>query len=449
MLYSVNQKLSELANIFKSNGFSLYLVGGAVRDYILGKPNHDYDFTTDAEPTDVKKIFKHTIDTGIKHGTVTVLYKGESYEITTFRTEGDYKDKRHPENVKFIKSLEEDLKRRDFTINALAANLFTGEIIDYHNGIYDLEHGIIKAIGNPIDRFTEDALRMLRAARFAAKLNFTIEPNTLEAMQLLHTNVLAVSNERIKEELFKLIDGIAPRKGLESMRLTGLMETLIPELYKCYGVEQDGYHNEDVYEHQLLALERARDKNYPIEVKVAALLHDIGKPDTKMQGKNHFTYYGHELISEKLTGNILTRLKASNKEKEDITHLIKNHMFAYTSNWTDAAVRRFITRVGVDYIDRLFMLRDADETATTGIHPDNTKELEELKNRIRKELNSRNPMQLKDLAINGNDLIEIGIPAGKQIGETLALLLEKVIEDPTLNQKNKLLSIAISQVPKQ
>jgi len=430
--------------LFKEHGYSLYLVGGAVRDYVLGKENHDYDFTTDAEPNEIKKIFKRTIDTGIKHGTVTIRYKGEGYEVTTFRSEGEYHDGRHPDSVKFIKSLEEDLKRRDFTINALAADLFTGEIIDLHNGLDDLNAKTIRAIGNPIERFSEDALRMLRACRFASKLGFDIDKNTLDAMKKLHENVKAVSAERIKEELFRLIDGTNPRKGIEAMRLTYLLDDILPELFKCYGVAQDGYHNEDVYEHQLLALERCQEMNYPIEVKVAALLHDIGKVDTKKEGKNHFTYYGHEKLSAKLAYNILKRLKASNQEIEDITHLILNHMFSYTHDWTDSAVRRFISRIGIDYLDRLFMLRDADLKATTGQCPDSTKELEELKQRINKELEERNAITLKDLAINGNDLIALGFQKDKRLGNTLNILLDKVIDDPKLNTKDDLLAIAQS-----
>ena len=444
MRYSVPDKISTLSNIFKENGFSLYLVGGAVRDYVLGKPNHDYDFTTDAEPMEVKSMFRRTIDTGIKHGTVTVLFKGESFEITTSRTEGEYKDKRHPESVSFVKSLEEDLKRRDFTINALAVDLSTGEIIDYHKGLEDLDNKTIRAIGKPEERFEEDALRMLRACRFSSKLDFRIEDETLSAISQLHRNVLAVSEERIKEELFKLIDGQNPTLGLEEMRKTGLMKDILPELDACYGIQQDGFHNEDVYTHLLLALKRSQKMNYPIEVKVASLFHDIGKPSTKKNGKDHFTYYGHEFESEKLANNILTRLKASNQEKKDILTLIRNHMFSYTPDWTSAAVRRFIKRVGACYIDRLFMLRDSDLAATTGPCPDGRESIKKLRARIEEELESNNALTLKDLVINGNDLKSIGITEGKEIGKTLSELMERVIDDPSLNDKEKLLALASS-----
>lgn len=444
MFYIVPENLAELARIFKKNGFSLYLVGGAVRDYVLGEKNHDYDFTTDAEPNEVKSMFRRTIDTGIKHGTVTVLYKGSSFEITTFRTEGDYKDNRHPESVKFVKNLEEDLKRRDFTINALAADLFTGEIIDLHNGIEDLKNKKIRAIGNPVERFSEDALRMLRACRFSSKLDFEIEKETLDAISMLKNNVLDVSAERIKEEFFKLVDGKNPVKAIEEMRVSGLLKTLFPEIYRTIGVEQKGFHDEDVYTHLLLALKRASEKNYPLEVKMAALLHDIGKPETRAEGKDRYTFYNHEIVSERITLEILSRLKASNKEKMDISHLVREHMFTYTPNWTDAAIRRFINRVGVEYLERLFMLRDADLSATTGNCPDSSEETEDLKRRIRKELDAKNAMTIKDLKINGNILQKIGIPKGKEIGKTLSYLLERVIENPELNSTENLIELARS-----
>ena len=234
---TVAPELKALSDIFQKNGFSLYLVGGAVRDYVLGKPSHDYDFTTDALPMEVKSMFHRTIDTGIKHGTVTVLFKGGSYEITTFRTEGDYSDSRHPDNVCFVRSLEEDLKRRDFTINALASNVQDGEIIDMHEGLSDLKNGTIRAIGNPMERFKEDGLRMMRAARFSAKLGFSIEGNTLSAMKALKENIRNISRERIREEFFRLVDSPFPRMGLEAMEKSGLMEILFPELWETRRIE--------------------------------------------------------------------------------------------------------------------------------------------------------------------------------------------------------------------
>ena len=442
MKYSVPHKLRELAEIFEKNGFSLYLVGGAVRDYVLGLDNHDYDLTTDAEPLEVKKMFKKTIDTGIKHGTVTVLFKGGSYEITTFRTEGEYHDGRHPEKVSFVRNLDEDLKRRDFTINALAADLRSGTIIDQHDGLADIKNGVVRAIGIAEERFTEDALRMLRACRFSSKLGFEVEESTKMAISKLKENVKLVSSERIKDELFRLIDSPHPRMGLETMRETGLMDIILPELSALYGLEQGGFHKEDAYEHSILALERARDMKYPIEVKVSALLHDIGKKQTRREGETRYTFYGHEGVSERMTLGILERLKASNNEKKIILRLIREHMFSYTPEWTDGAVRRFINRVGINSLDRLYMLRDCDNAATTGEKPDNSHLEKELRTRINSELERNSALTLKDLKITGDDLMKLGIEKGPSIGKILNQLLEMVIDNPELNEKEKLSSIA-------
>ncbi len=441
MHYEVPEKLKELSTIFEENGYSLYLVGGAVRDYILGNQNHDYDFTTDAMPLEIKRMFRKTIDTGIKHGTVTVLFKGESYEITTFRADGEYHDGRHPESVKFIRNIEEDLKRRDFTINALAVNLNNGEIIDNHNGLEDLKNRRIRAIGNAEERFNEDGLRLMRACRFASKLDFDIEDSTKMAMSKLYRNIEAVSKERVKEELFRLIDGKAPRRGLEAMRVTQIMDEVLPELSKCYGVLQGGYHREDVYEHSLLALEYAAKHNYDINLKVATLFHDLGKPSSQREGNDRYTFYGHDLKGEEIAKSILERLKASNAEKYEISHLVREHMFSYTPDWSDGAVRRFINRVGKEYIDKLFLLRAADRAATLGPMPDSSTLDAAFKERIDEMLLTKPALSLKDLDIRGGDLLKKGIK-GKLLGRTLDYLLSEVIEDPEKNEKEKLLQLS-------
>lgn len=441
MRYEVPEKLKELSTIFNENGYSLYLVGGAVRDYILGNQNHDYDFTTDAMPLEIKKLFRKTIDTGIKHGTVTVLFKGESYEITTFRADGEYHDGRHPDSVRFIRNIEEDLKRRDFTINALAVNLKSGEIIDNHNGLGDLKKRKIRAIGNAEERFNEDGLRLMRACRFASKLDFDIEDATEKAMAKLYRNIEAVSKERVKEELFRLIDGKAPRRGLEAMRRTQLMDEVLPELSKCYGVMQGGYHREDVYEHSLLALEYAAAHDYEINLKVAALFHDLGKPSSQREGTDRYTFYGHDIKGEEIARNILDRLKASNAEKYEISHLVREHMFSYTPDWSDGAVRRFINRVGREYIDKLFLLRAADRAATLGPMPDGSAIDADFKRRIDEMLLTKPALSLKDLDIRGTDLLKKGI-TGKLLGKTLDYLLSEVIEDPKKNEKLTLLQLS-------
>lgn len=445
MRMRIAKDIKELSTIFNKAGFSLYLVGGAVRDWILGKENSDYDFTTDAEPQEIKKLFRRTIDTGIKHGTVTVIFHSQHYEITTFRTEGDYLDSRHPESVQFVKSLEEDLRRRDFTINAFAASLPDGKILDYHNGLKDLKKGIIRAIGNPEERFSEDALRMMRAARFASQLDFRIEETTADAMNKLHKTIGKVSAERIKEELWKLIGGKNPRCGLEALRTSGIMDEILPELATTYGFEQGGMHHETLYEHLLLALECARDHNYPMAVRLAALFHDIGKVDTRESGdgEREWTFYGHDRVSAELTDRIFRRLKTSNEERENVTHLIREHMFSYTPDWSDSAVRRFINRIGTDDINNLFALRVCDMYATVGHKavPDN---LLSFSDRINAELEKENALTLKDLKIDGKRLKELGIKPGPEMGRILNALLDDVIEAPSLNNEEYLESKALS-----
>lgn len=426
MKYIIPLPLSELGNIFSNHGYSLYLVGGAIRDFVMGKENSDYDLTTNAEPLEIKSMFKTTIDTGLKHGTVTVRFKGVSYEITTFRSDGDYLDNRHPESVKFIKNLSEDLKRRDFTINALCCNLNDGEIIDEHDGFKDLEKHIIRAIGNPEERFKEDALRMLRGCRFASKLDFTMEEETEKAIKTLHANISNISEERIKVEFFGLIDGKAPLRALDIMSRTGLLKEICPELDKAryeilWGKE------ETLYSHLTKTLSFCN--NAPILVKVAALFHDIGKTCKWREGETHAA------ASARITDNILLRLKCSNKERETVYTLIFNHMFSYSSSWLDGDVRHFINDIGPDTLPLLFALKEAD-TLSNGYTPS----LSELKERIDKELESNNPRSLKDLAIKGDDLIDI--VEAKKIGKILSLLLSDVLYSPSHNNKEYLISKA-------
>ncbi len=442
MKYPLEKEIKDLASVFSKSGFSLYLVGGAVRDYILKKENHDYDFATDAEPEDVKRLFKYTVDTGIKHGTVMVIFRGKSYEITSFRTDGAYKDGRHPESVEYVKSLSEDLKRRDFTINALAVEIPGGRIIDEHDGLRDIRGKTIRAIGDPRSRFNEDALRMMRACRFAAKLSFAIEDETLNAISLLKEKISLVSAERIKEELFSLILSDDPVRGLEYMRETGLMKIILPELYDTIGLKPEGIHTDDVYHHLLKTLCWARKNNHSEKVCIAALFHDIGKVAArKEKNESSYTFCSHDLEGSLLYEKIAERLKASNDEKLIVSHLIKNHMFSYDDSWTDAAVRRFIRRVGKKNINDLIDLRLDDAMAiSSGVDQSSILSLIE---RINAELEKKAALSLKDLKISGKDLIENKIiKPSPEMGRILNSLLDEVIEDPSLNEKEKLLKRA-------
>ncbi|MCR5731937.1 MAG: HD domain-containing protein [Sphaerochaetaceae bacterium] len=438
--YPLPDKIKALSEPFTKKGFSLYLVGGAVRDYLLGKENDDYDFTTDAKPEEVISLFPgHTIPTGIKHGTVTVRFKGESYEITTFRADGEYSDGRHPDCVKFVRNIESDLERRDFTINAFACSVESGEILDLHGGKQDLAAGLIRAIGEPKKRFDEDALRMMRACRFASRLDFEIEEETFKAIVKDSSNITKVSAERIREELFKILSSDHPAKGLELMRKTGLMKYILPELLEGYGMAQKGMHKYDVYYHIINTVQAAADTHAPFPVRLASLLHDIGKPRSRKIKDGEVTFYSHEVISEKLAIDILNRLKCSNEEIALTCLLVRNHMFNYQSEWTDSAVRRFIMRVGIENMDNLFCLRVSDRLAIDGkVDEEN---LSELKERIDAEIARGSALTIKDLKVNGRDLINLGIKPGPEMGNILSTLLERVIEEPKLNERETLLEL--------
>ncbi len=437
--FPVSPSIQRFSARFKAGGFSLYIVGGAIRDYLLGFKSEDFDFTTDAEPTEVTALFGHVIPTGIEHGTVTVIFEKQMFEVTTFRSDGTYLDGRHPSSVTFIRSLEEDLKRRDFTINAFAADCATGTIIDLNNGMDDLRTKTIRAIGLPRKRFEEDALRIFRACRIASKLNFSIEEDTLRAMKDEKENLRNVSAERIREELFKLVDSDHPTVGLRYMHQTSVLTTLLPALAKGDGIQQGGMHHQDVLQHNITACQAAADRNFPLPVRLAALFHDIGKSEVikEKDGKN--TFYSHEAISAKETKAIMEYLKSSKEQIRIVTHLVQEHMFNYQSDWSDSAVRRFIKRVGLKDIPLLFQLRIADQIAIHG--EPNTSLIDELQRRIEGILAAKDALSIKDLAVDGNDMIRLGLK-GKMIGETLGYLLEAVLDDPEQNSAEQLLLIA-------
>lgn len=441
-LMKLPENVKKLAKVFKERGFSLYLVGGAVRDALLGNEQLDYDFTTDASPSEVSSMFKRVIPVGIDHGTVLVLFNGSEYEITTFRTEGKYSDNRHPDSVVFVKNIDEDLKRRDFTINAIAYSIEEDKIIDLFGGREDLAKGVIRAIGNPLERIEEDALRMLRACRFAARLNFDIDDETLEAVKSSASLIKNISSERIRDELIKLMKSAKPSVGLEYMRVTGLMELIMPELLEGFGVEQNRFHSHDVYYHNIYSCDAAPSDNYI--VRLAALFHDIAKPQTS-RGKpddEGNSFYNHEVVGSRIAYRILRRLKFSKDEMERVSHLVRHHMFFYTSEWTDGAVRRFLRNVGLENLDDLFLLRDADREGN-GTKQGIPKTFIEFKNKIAEIIEQDNALKVTDLFINGNDLIsKIGLKPGPIIGEILNYLLELVLDEPELNEHEKLVSLA-------
>ena len=439
--FHITPTLRHFSNIFSLNGYSCFLVGGALRNHFAGIKPTDYDFATNANPEDVKRIFHQVIPTGIKHGTVTVLFKGHQFEVTTFRIDGDYTNSRHPDNISFSPSIFEDLKRRDFSINSIAMNLKTGEVLDPHNGIQDLKHKIIKAIGNPVERFTEDGLRLMRACRFTAQLNFKIEKNTFEALKVCKNNLSKVSSERIRDEIIKILGSEKPSIALKIMEESGILDIVIPELSGCRGIIQKGYHNFDVLDHLFYSCDGGPKDD--VILRLSCLLHDTGKALTLSIDKDGFpTFYDHEKKSAELAVKIMQDLRFSGNDIKRATHLISNHMFNYTDEWSDAAIRRFISKVGINNIDDLFELRIADQFGMTNIknYSDN---IYKFADRINIIIQENNAFSIKDLEISGTDLQKVcGVKKGPLIGVILKELLETVLEDPTLNSNKTLIKIA-------
>lgn len=448
--------LKKMNEIFVQHGYKAYLVGGAVRDMLMGKEPHDWDVTTDATPEQVMSIFRKVIPTGIAHGTVTVHFMKNEIEVTTFRTESDYSDGRHPDKVEYTGNIEEDLSRRDFTINAIASYLGDGTITDPFHGRDDIKRKVIRTVGNPLERFSEDGLRPVRAVRFSAQLGFEIERETLKAISEpeILKKTSGISLERFRDEFLKLMKAEKPSAGLKLMEESGILDIFIPEFKKCRGCIQGdfrGYHQFDVLDHLFYACDGAPASKQ--NVRLAALFHDIGKPDVKRviptpQG-DQFTFYNHEAKSQQITKEILFRLKFSNAEIANICHLVVNHMFNYTQDWTDAAVRRFLAKVQAENLEDLYDLRLADiygmnNAPVRGQDSRTIALLNELKDRISKETEKNSVLSLKQLAVNGKDLMKNGISAGKDLGFVLNQLLETVLEDPSQNEKEQLIKIALN-----
>ena len=458
--------LKDFGKVFSDAGFKAYLVGGAVRDMIMKVPAHDWDVATNATPQDVIKLFKFVVPTGIEHGTVTVHYKGNEIEVTTFRTEAGYSDGRHPDSVNYAATIEEDLARRDFTMNAIAASLEDGIIVDPYGGQQDIKAKLIRTVGVAHERFMEDGLRPVRALRFAAKLGFSIENNTYSEIfkEEIQKKVISISIERFRDEFEKIIKAPLPSVGLKMMEETGILSLFIPEFDVCRGCVQSDYrafHKFDVLDHLFYACDGApADK---LNVRLAALFHDIGKPaakklhkETVLDGDKNdgstkeiekITFYNHESFSEKITEKILVRLRFPNETVHNVCHLVKEHMFHYETGWSDAAVRRFIVRVKPECLEDLYDLRLADMYGMYNEKVDarysaSVTLLHELDERVKKELEKKTALSLKSLAVNGCDLMAAGIPAGKELGRILNELLDCVLEDPEMNKRDILLETA-------
>ena len=448
--------------LYQAN-FEAYIVGGCVRDLLLKRESKDWDITTNASPEKIQKLFPDSVYEN-EFGTIAVKTGSENsdlkiVEVTTFRKEGKYSDKRHPDEIKFAETIEEDLGRRDFTINAMALHLETQnlkhktqeksyklqvtsyKIIDPFDGQKDLQNKLIRAVGNPKERFSEDGLRLMRAIRFACELNFQIEPQTLEAIKDNASLLIFISKERIRDEFIKIINSSQSDKGILFLQKTDLLKQIIPELEKGIGVTQNKHHIYTVWEHAWRSLNYACKKEYSLEVKLASLFHDIGKPYTKEGEGKDATFYNHEWQGAKITAQILNRLKFPKDKAEKIVKLVRYHGFVYDPEiTTDAAIRRLLVRVNKENIQELAQVREADRIGS-GCPKALPFRLRHFLFRVEKVLQelAGNQPSLKILKINGNDIIEmLLIKPGPKIGAILNILLEEVLDDPQKNNKDYL-----------
>jgi len=452
MSITVPDEISAVGKTLRDAGFEAYLVGGCVRDFLRGVVPKDWDIATNALPEEMQRLFPNTVyentfgTVGIKTGSENPAYA--VVEVTTYRTESAYSDMRHPDAVTFVKTIGEDLARRDFTVNAIAVRMVTEmsveDVYDPFNGVVDLRNRIIRAVGNPDERFTEDALRLMRAVRFAAQLGFSIEEKTKEALQH-HAGLLgAVAKERVRDELVKIIESSGAGMGVRMLTDCGLMRYVIPELLDGVHCGQNKHHIYTVYEHNVRALEYTAGQGYSFEVRLGSLLHDIAKPATKRGDGHDSTFYNHEVVGAKMTCVILNRLHFSKKIVEKIAHLVRWHLFYYNvGEVTEAGVRRFVRKVGPEHIDDLLKVREADRIGS-GVPKAVPYKLRHLMFMIEKV--KQDAIDTRMLTLNGTDVMRLGgiLPSPK-VGWILAILLEEVLDNPTKNTE-EILTLRIKEL---
>ena len=421
-----------------------WIVGGCVRDLLRGEPAKDWDVATDAHPEEVVGMFRKVIPTGIQHGTMTVLLNGTHYEVTTLRGEGAYTDGRRPDKVEFVDDITADLARRDFTFNAIAIDPVDGHLIDPFGGRADLDARVVRAVGDPAERFAEDGLRVLRAARFSASLECAIDPETERAMasERSHRTFRQVSAERVRDEWMKAMRARRPSVAFEVMRRTDLLGITCPELMESVGCEQNRWHAFDVWGHAMACLDACKPD--PV-LRVAALLHDVGKPRTRAfsEKTQDYTFYEHERIGAEIADPILTRLRFSNDERAQIVALVRHHLICYADDWTDAAVRRWLRRVTPGLAPDLYEIGVADALGKGRDASEDIAAIGRLRERVEAMLAAGAALSARDLAIRGDTLIrELGVKPGRVIGEILERLVELVTDDPSANEPARLLAAA-------
>ncbi len=438
MKIQLPDQVNKIIDTLEEAGYEAYAVGGCVRDSILGRTPDDWDITTSAKPEDCKRLFPRTVDTGIKHGTVTVLLGGEGFEVTTYRIDGVYEDGRHPREVTFTANLKEDLRRRDFTVNAMAYNERSG-LVDIYGGMQDIKNRVIRCVGDARERFDEDALRMLRAVRFSAQLGYRIDEKTREAVKAMAPNLRKISAERIQAELVKLVTSPHP-DDLRTAYELGITAQILPEFDLCMETPQrHKHHCYDVGEHILHSMLGVEPDKV---LRLAMLFHDIGKPQTLTVDADGTTHNKkHPLEGEKITRKVMRRLKFDNDTTEKVTKLVLYHDYDIAP--TEAGVRRAVNRIGEDIFSMIFVVRRADIAAQSDyMQEEKLQKVAYIEEIYRRILDRKDAVTLKDLAISGKDLIAAGMAPGRQIGETLHTLLDRVLDDPGLNQREILLKLS-------
>jgi putative nucleotidyltransferase with HDIG domain len=430
----IPEKVIKVMQIFVDNKAEIFVVGGAVRDLLLNRPVKDWDFTTNLTPEEMKKLFPKNSFCNNNFGTFSiVIAEDDIFEVTTYRTEQDYSDSRHPGKVEWGKDLKEDLQRRDFTINAIAMDI-KGKLIDLYGGQEDLKNQLIKTVGKPDERFAEDALRMMRAIRIAAQLKFLIENDTFESIQKNASLIQKVSGERIRDEFFKILKTDKPGDGIKLLKNSGLLKEIMPELLDGVDMKQKGHHIYDVWTHSIEALNNC-DSLDPI-TRLATLLHDVGKPTSAVGEGEGRTFHNHEIIGSRIAVKIGKRLKFSNKELDQLFRLVRWHMFTSEEFQTDKAVRRFIRNVTPEYLDEMLSLRRSDRLGSGAKETSWRWEL--FKERLVEV--QKQPFTVKDLKIDGHDVMEkLNIKPSRKVGEILDQLFKKVEENPKLNNREDLL----------
>jgi tRNA nucleotidyltransferase (CCA-adding enzyme) len=445
---AVPDTVVELCKNIERGGFRAWLVGGSLRDLLLEREPKDWDLATSATPDQMLRLFKRVVPTGIQHGTVTVVFRGQSFEVTTLRGEGGYSDARRPDHVEFIQDIERDLARRDFTVNALAYDPLEDRLVDPFGGLEDMRKGLLRTVGRAEDRFSEDGLRVLRAARFVATLELRIDDATRAAIPTALDAFRRVSPERVRDEWLRALIAREPSRAFELMRETGILGVTSPELVEQAGCTQNRYHAYDVWTHSMKCMDAC---DHGAVHRLAGLLHDLGKPRTRALSEktSDYTFYNHEVVGAEMADVWLKRYRFSNEQREQVVHLVRHHLVCYSDDWSDGAVRRFVRRVGLSQVDDLLRLARADALAKGKDVQAELAALERLRERIEQAQEQGAAFGLKDLAVDGGDVMRrLGVQPGPIIGKVLEELLQRVLDRPELNQRDALL-LAIDEIGRE